>query len=105
MQWRLTEGVPDEAVRQLLSIARRRRFSRHEVVFHRDDPADSMHLVSKGHLAVQIMTPLGDTATIAIRGPGDSFGETALIAGEPRRAATVQSSGGRRDVRRLPQRV
>ncbi len=91
MQWRLMEGVPDDDVRELLSIARRRRFSRNEVVFHRDDPGDSMHLVSKGRFAVQIMTPLGDTATIAVRGPGDSFGEVALIAPEPRRSATVQA--------------
>jgi CRP-like cAMP-binding protein len=91
MRWRLTEGVPDEDVRQLLSIARRRRFSRNEVVFHRDDPGDSMHLVVKGRFAIQVMTPLGDTATIGIRGPGDNFGEMALIAPEPRRAATVQA--------------
>ena len=73
----------------MLSVARRRRFSRGEVVFHRDDPADSMHLVQKGRFAVKVMTPLGDTATLAVRGPGDSFGEMALVAGDARRAATV----------------
>jgi CRP-like cAMP-binding protein len=91
MQWRLTDGVPDERVRELLSIARRRRFSRNEVVFHRDDPGDSMHLVSMGRFAIQIMTPLGDTATIGVRGPGESFGELALVAAEARRSATVLS--------------
>jgi CRP/FNR family transcriptional regulator, cyclic AMP receptor protein len=34
------------------------------------------------------MTPLGDTATIAIRGPGEHFGEMALVGGV-RRSATV----------------
>jgi CRP/FNR family transcriptional regulator, cyclic AMP receptor protein len=91
MQWRLVEGVPDEDVRRLLSVARRRRFARHEVVFHRDDPADSLHLIVKGRFAVRIMTPLGDTATIAVRGPGDSFGEMALTGPGMRRAATVAS--------------
>jgi CRP-like cAMP-binding protein len=82
-------GVPEEDVRRLVSVARRRRFSRHEVVFHRDDPADSLHLVSKGRFAVRIMTPLGDTATIGLRGPGDSFGEMALVAEGGKRSATV----------------
>jgi CRP/FNR family transcriptional regulator, cyclic AMP receptor protein len=82
-------GVPDEYVRQLLSIARRRRFTRHEVVFHRDDPADSLHLITKGRFALRIMTSLGDTVTIGVRGPGDSFGEMALVAEGARRAATV----------------
>jgi CRP/FNR family transcriptional regulator, cyclic AMP receptor protein len=88
MEWRLLQEVPAEQVRELLQIARRRRFSRNEVVFHRDDPGDSLHLISKGRFAVRVMTPLGDTATIAVRGPGDSFGEMALVGGM-RRSATV----------------
>lgn len=91
MRWRLVLGVPDEDVRRLVSVARRRRFSRNEVVFHRDDPGDSLHLVVSGRFAVQIMTPLGETATIAIRGPGDSFGEMALVTEGMRRAATVEA--------------
>jgi CRP/FNR family cyclic AMP-dependent transcriptional regulator len=90
VRWRLVTGVPDEDVRRLVSVARRRRFARNEVVFHRDDPADSLHLVSKGRFAIQIMTPLGETVTIALRGPGDSFGEMALVA-EGRRSATVEA--------------
>jgi CRP-like cAMP-binding protein len=35
------------------------------------------------------MTPLGETATIAIRGPGESFGEMALVGQGGRRSATV----------------
>ena len=89
MEWALLAGVPAEEVRELLQIARRRRFARNEVVFHRDDPGDSLHLIQKGRFAVQVMTPLGDVATIAVRGPGESFGEMALIAEEPRRSATV----------------
>jgi CRP/FNR family transcriptional regulator, cyclic AMP receptor protein len=89
VNWKLLDGVPTEEVRELLQIARRRRFARNEVVFHRDDPGDSVHLVQQGRFAVRVMTPLGDTATIAVRGPGDSFGEIALIAEEPRRTATV----------------
>ena len=57
VQWRLVEGVPEDEVRRLLSVARRRRFSRGEVVFHRDDPADSLHLVQKGRFAIKVMTP------------------------------------------------
>lgn len=89
MQWRLLAGVPDEYVRELLSIARRRRFVRNEVVFHRDDPADSLHLIVKGRFSIRIMTPLGETVTVGVRGPGDAFGEMALVADGARRAATI----------------
>ena len=73
-------------MRELLQIARRRRFARNEVVFHRDDPADSLHLIVKGRFSVKVMTPLGDVATIALRGEGESFGEMALVAEEARRS-------------------
>ncbi|HEX6788778.1 MAG TPA: Crp/Fnr family transcriptional regulator [Gaiellaceae bacterium] len=91
MRFRLLAGVPDADVDRLLAGARRRRFARGEVVFHRDDPADSLHFVSKGRFAVRVMTPLGDTATIAVRGAGDTFGETALLAARPKRTATVRA--------------
>jgi CRP-like cAMP-binding protein len=89
MEWRLLAGVPPDQVRELLSIARRRHFARNEVVFHRDDPGDSLHLIQRGRFAIRVMTPLGDVATVAVRRPGESFGEMALIAAEPRRSATV----------------
>lgn len=94
MEWRLLEGVPEEHVRELLKVARRRRFSRNEVVFHRDDPGDSVHLVQQGRFAVRVMTPFGDLTTIAVRGPGESFGEMALVAEEARRSATVAALEG-----------
>jgi CRP/FNR family cyclic AMP-dependent transcriptional regulator len=89
VEWRLLAGVPAEEIRELLQVARRRRFARNEVVFHNDDPGDSLHLIQKGRFAVRVMTPLGDVATIAVRGPGESFGEMALVAEKPRRSATV----------------
>ena len=91
MQWRLLGDVPEEQVRLLLSVARRRRFARGEVVFHRDDPGDSLHLVTVGHFAIKVMNPLGDTVTIAVRGPGDNFGEMVLVGVEARRSATVEA--------------
>lgn len=93
MEWRLLEGVPAEDIRHLLSVARRRTFRKGEVVFHRGDPADSLHLISKGRFKVLVMTPLGDEATIAIRGPGESFGEMAIVGEGAKRSATVEALG------------
>ena len=91
MEWQLLEGVPDEAVQRLIQLARRRSFRRREVVFHRGDPADSLHLVSKGRFALRVMTPLGDQAMIGVRGPGESFGEMALVGEKAGRSATVEA--------------
>ena len=90
MEWQLFSGVPQEDVHRLLAIARRRTFARNEIVFHRGDPANALHLIVAGRFAVTIVTPLGDTAMLAVRGPGDAFGELALVSGDAaERSATV----------------
>ena len=89
MQWAILAGVPEEDQRRLLSIARRRTFSRREVVFHHGDPADTLHLVAAGRFAVRIQTPLGDTVMLSLLGPGEAFGEIALLDGVGPRSATV----------------
>lgn len=90
VEWQLLADVPDQALHALLTIARRRTFARGEVVFHRGDPADSLNLIRKGRFSVLIVTPLGDAAMLSVRGPGDAFGELALL-GEPVRSATVSA--------------
>jgi CRP/FNR family transcriptional regulator, cyclic AMP receptor protein len=91
MEWPLLAGIPDEDVRRLLAIARRRTFAKGEVVFHRDDPADSLHLVVRGRFGARVLTPLGDTVLVDVLGPGQSFGELALLGDEARRSATVEA--------------
>jgi CRP-like cAMP-binding protein len=84
-------GVPPAEIERLVAAGRRRRFKRGEVVVHDGDPADALHLVRKGHFAVRMMTPLGDVALLSIVGPGESFGELALLLPEPVRSATVEA--------------
>ncbi len=95
MRWELLDGVPEAEVRELLAIARRRRFARGEVVFHQDDPADTLHLVDKGRFAVRGIGQLGDAVMLTVLTPGDMFGELALVDGpDARRSATVSALEG-----------
>jgi CRP-like cAMP-binding protein len=89
VQWPLLAGIPEEDARRVLAIARRRTFARREVVFHRGDPADSLHLVLKGRFTARIATPLGDVALLSLIGPPNAFGEIALLEDGSARSATV----------------
>ena len=91
MQWTIFDDVPEAEVQRVLSIARRRTFVRGEVVFHADDPADTLHLIVKGRFAARVQTAVGDTAILTILGPGELFGEVALLGPEQRRSATLES--------------
>jgi CRP-like cAMP-binding protein len=91
VDWPLLEGIDSEDVRELLSIARRRTFEKGEVVFHRDDPADSLHLVVRGRFGARVASRLGENVLLDVVGPGGSFGEVALLLQESRRSATVSA--------------
>lgn len=89
LESKLFSGLPEAEIRRLVAAARRRTFARHEVVFHRDDPGDTLHLVSKGRFAVRMTTPVGDTVTLAVLGSGEGFGALALVEEGAPRSATV----------------
>ena len=85
----LLERVPEATRQRVLGRAHRHRYERGEIVFHEQDVGDTLHLITEGHLAVQVGTVLGDTATLTVLGPGDSFGEIALVAEYQRTASIV----------------
>jgi CRP/FNR family transcriptional regulator, cyclic AMP receptor protein len=85
----LFRGLPEAELRRLVAVARRRRFARNEVVFHHGDPADTLHLIARGRFASRLTTRLGDTVTFSVQGPGEAFGELALVEAGASRSTTV----------------
>jgi CRP/FNR family cyclic AMP-dependent transcriptional regulator len=87
--WPLLEGLDDAARQEVLRLARPQQYGRGEVVCTAGEPADSVHLVERGRLLVQIALDSGTVATLNVLGPGDCFGELALLRTDHRRTATV----------------
>jgi CRP-like cAMP-binding protein len=95
----VTFVAPTSALNQLsaddrqrvIDSARIRRFGRNDIVFHAGAPAAGLHLIIEGHFAVQASTPSGDTVTLAVLGPNESFGDHTVFTGASVRAATVKS--------------
>ena len=85
----LLGGLPDPDRRVVLGSTRRRRYASGEVLFHEGDPADTVHFVAEGHLAARRSTSGGDSVTFSILGPGDAFGEMAMLSVGGRRTSTV----------------
>ena len=74
---------------ELVAASRRRTFGRNEVLFHEGDPGDTLHLVVQGYLAIRASTELGDVVTLAVPGPGEAFGELALLSDDATRTASA----------------
>jgi len=89
MDWPVLASLPAEDRHKLVATLRRRAYRRDEVIFHQGDPADTLHLIAAGHVSVRVTLPGGEFVILTIFGPGDVFGDLALV-GDPRpRGATV----------------
>jgi CRP/FNR family cyclic AMP-dependent transcriptional regulator len=85
----LLAGLSDADRRAVAARMVRRSFRKGETLFHEGDPGDSLHLIEKGRIAIRPSTPLGEVVTLAILGPGESFGEQALLAPDAKRTASA----------------
>jgi CRP-like cAMP-binding protein len=89
MDWPVLASLPLQEQRGLVARLRRRSYHRDEVIFHQGDPADTLHLIAAGHVAVRVTLRGGEFVVLAILGPGDAFGEIALVGSPNARGATV----------------
>jgi small-conductance mechanosensitive channel/CRP-like cAMP-binding protein len=60
-----------------------------ESILRRGDPGDSMFVVSRGRVEVRLRGSDGNAQQVAELGPGNFFGEMALLTGEPRNADVI----------------
>ena len=75
--------------RSLLDTARLRRFKRGEVLFHKDDPGDSLFLIQSGEVKLVLPGLDGKEKLLRVLTAGDVLGEMAIIDGAPRSATAV----------------
>ena len=83
----LFEDLPFHARARVGRMVNERFVSPNEVVIGKGDAGNTMYVVVQGELEVSI-----DGVTISRMGPGDHFGELALVDAQPR-SATVTSRG------------
>lgn len=90
-QFGFFDGLSNDQERELRTMMTRRRFERGEVVFHQGDPGASLHVIESGWFLVQVVTSTGDRVGMRIEGPGDVFGELAMLDSNGRRTATIRA--------------
>ncbi len=82
-------NLPEDHVAALAKALVPRRFSPGQVIFHLGDPGGLLYLISRGKIKISHTTSDGQEVVLAILGPGDFFGEMALIDDAPRSATAI----------------
>lgn len=85
----LFRGLPKATLERIATLGRRRVYEEGGVIFMRGDPGDSLCGVVSGRVRISASRPGGKEVFLNIMGPGDSFGEIALLDGMPRTASAT----------------
>lgn len=104
VEWEILRGLGAAERREVMALATRHRYRSGDTLFHAGDPAASVHLLERGHVAIRIVDLGGTMLTLEVLGPGSAFGEQALLTPDARRTASCVAIG-RVETRQLDRAV
>ena len=81
--------LDDRELASVAAVAKVRRYAKDDVIFHADESGDIFCLIKEGQVKVTMISPEGKEIILSILGPGDFFGEMALLDDSPRSANVV----------------
>jgi CRP-like cAMP-binding protein len=67
----------------------RRQFRQEETIFQEGDPGQVLYLIETGQVRIYVQSEDGQETSVVLYGPGDIFGELAVIDGLPRSASAT----------------
>src|SRR5688572_24867032 len=85
----LFADLDDRELAAIAAVAKTRRYAKDDVVFHADESGDVFCLIREGQVKITMISPEGKEIILSLLGPGDFFGEMALLDDEPRSATVV----------------
>lgn len=82
-------GLPGPTLDALAVLAHRRLFDKSSMIFCQGDEGNALFGVASGRVRIYTADDMGHEVFLNILGPGDTFGEIALLDGLPRTASAV----------------
>jgi len=86
---RLFGQLEPEKLDELLALSRLERFAPKDVVFLKGDPGDCLYAIMSGRIGITTTSEGGKEIFLNILGPGEVFGEIALLDGRERTAGAM----------------
>jgi len=86
----LFDGLSEQQILGICEVVRTKSLKRKEELFHKGDDGRQVFIVNRGKLKALTTSIDGDDVVFSILGPGEVFGEVALLGGT-RRTATVSA--------------
>ena len=81
--------LDDQELAVIAGVAKTRRYAKDDVIFHADEMGDVFCVIREGKVKITMNSPEGKEIILAMMGPGEFFGEMALLDDAPRSATVV----------------
>jgi CRP/FNR family cyclic AMP-dependent transcriptional regulator len=81
--------LTDDDIASLARLTARKRYPKDTVVFFENEEGDTFFMILEGRIKVTILGDDGREIILSVLGPGDFFGEMALLDNEPRSATAI----------------
>jgi CRP/FNR family transcriptional regulator/CRP/FNR family cyclic AMP-dependent transcriptional regulator len=85
----LCAGLMDDELQTMAALLGKRTFGRGVYIFHKGSPGHVMYLIESGRVRIFAVSDMGREISIDVYGPGDLFGEMAVLDGQARSAGAV----------------
>ena len=82
-------GLGAEAIEAVSRLCVSRTLEPDQILFEKGEPADALYAVRRGQIRIATGTEAGRRLTLNLLGPGDVFGEIALLDAGPRTADAI----------------
>ena len=88
-QIKIFRDLSEQEAHDLVQSGKKERFQPGEVIFHKGEPGDALAILLQGAVTIPVVDDDGNRRFSAYLGPGDFFGEMALLTGAPRTADVI----------------
>jgi CRP-like cAMP-binding protein len=87
--------LADSELSKIARLLKEHKVSENEVIFNQGDPGDGLYIILQGRVRIATTDSFGRERVLAFYGPGEFFGDMAVLTGAPRSASATASADGR----------
>src|SRR6266849_3155970 len=88
----LFTDLPDAELNKIARLLKEHKFAENELIFTQGEPGDGLYIILQGRVRIASTDQFGRERVLAFYGPGEFFGDMAVLTGAPRSASALAST-------------
>ncbi len=91
----LFTDLPDEELAKIARLLKEHKIAENDLIFSQGEPGNGLYIILHGRVRIASTDQFGRERVLAFYGPGEFFGDMAVLTGAPRSASACASTDTR----------